>query len=138
MSKIYYRYFFPICSLQSREGLDEAWRKEGGLRLKFLTESDINQRVTFKVFGMSQESPILIPHKIHPGECAWSDDDDELFLWYGWPTKGVAFFPAGSFVTITNLRHAASRIWTCPKSELRLWWMKLCSSDDHYITAPTL
>ena len=23
-----------------------------------------------------------------------NDDDDELFLWYGWPTKGLALFPA--------------------------------------------
>ena len=24
------------------------------------------------------------------------DDDDELFLWYGWLTKGLALFPAGT------------------------------------------
>ena len=25
-------------------------------------------------------------------------DDDELFLWYGWPTKGVPLFPARTIV----------------------------------------
>ena len=24
------------------------------------------------------------------------DGDDELFLWYGWPTKGLGLFPAGT------------------------------------------
>ena len=35
-------------------------------------------------------------------------------------------------LTITNLRHAASRIWTCAEPVFRLRWMKLCSSDNHY------
>ena len=30
----------------------------------------------------------------------------------------------------------ASRVWTCAGPEFRLSWMKLCSSDNHYITAP--
>ena len=29
-----------------------------------------------------------------------------------------------------------SRIWTCAEPEFRLSWMKLCSSDNHYTTAP--
>ena len=64
------------------------------------------------------------------------DDDDELFFGYGWPTKGVyTLFPAWTIVeilTIANLRHAASRVWTCAESEFRLCLMKLCSSDNHY------
>ena len=68
-----------------------------------------------------------------------NDDDDELFLWYGWPTKGVQpYFQLGllsEILTIANLRHAASRIWTCAEPELRLSWMKLCRSDNHYTTA---
>ena len=44
--------------------------------------------------------------------------------------------PLSEILTISNLRHAASRIWTCAEPELRLWWMKLCSSDNHYTTAP--
>ena len=28
--------------------------------------------------------------------------------------------------------HTMSRIWTCAEPELRLSWMKLCSSDNHY------
>ena len=37
---------------------------------------------------------------------------------------------------VSNLRHAASRIWTCAEPEFRLCWMKLSSSDSHYTTAP--
>ena len=37
-------------------------------------------------------------------------------------------------LTIANLRHVASRIWTCRESEFRLSWLKLCSSDDRYTT----
>ena len=41
-------------------------------------------------------------------------DDDELFLWYGCPTKGVwPYFqpgPLSEILTISNLRHVASRI----------------------------
>ena len=32
---------------------------------------------------------------------------------------------------IANIRHAASR--TCAEPEFRLNWMKLCSSDNHYL-----
>ena len=38
--------------------------------------------------------------------------------------------------TITDLRHAATMIWTCAEPESRLCWMKLWSSDNHYITVP--
>ena len=73
--------------------------------------------------------------------CIWKRlCDDELFLWYGWPTKGVKPYfqpgPLSEILTIANLRHAASRIWTCAEPEFRLCWMKLCSSDNHYTTAP--
>ena len=34
------------------------------------------------------------------------------------------------FLSIANLRHAASMIWTCTKPEFELFWMKLCSSDN--------
>ena len=43
--------------------------------------------------------------------------------------------PLSEILTITNLRHAASRIWTCTESEFRLCWMKLCSSNNHYTKA---
>ena len=55
---------------------------------------------------------------------------------YGWSTKGVALFPLSEILTIANFRHAASRFWTCAKPEFKLWWMKLCSTDNHYTTAP--
>ena len=68
------------------------------------------------------------------------DDDDELFLSYGWPTKGIypSFQPAllSEILTIANLRHAMSRVWTCPEPEFRLGWMKLSIIDNHYTTAP--
>ena len=35
-------------------------------------------------------------------------------------------------LTIANLRRAVSRIWTCSEPELRLCWMKFCSSDNHF------
>ena len=70
----------------------------------------------------------------------WCTIYDELFLWYGWPTKGVKPYfqpgPLSEILTIANLRHAASRIWTSAEPEFRLCWMKLCSSDNHYTTVP--
>ena len=56
-------------------------------------------------------------------EIHYFDDDDddnennELLLWYGWPTKGIYHYfqlrPLSEILTIANLQHAASRIWTC-------------------------
>ena len=38
------------------------------------------------------------------------DDDDKLFLWYGWPTKGVyALFPAGTIVRDSHHRKSPTR-----------------------------
>ena len=41
-------------------------------------------------------------------------DDNELFLWYGWPTKSVYTYfqlgPLTEILTISNLQHAASTI----------------------------
>ena len=39
-------------------------------------------------------------------------------------------------LTIWNLWDAASRMWICIEPKFRVCWMKLCSSDNHYITAP--
>ena len=41
-------------------------------------------------------------------------------------------------LTTANLRHAASRNWTCAEPEFRLSWIKLCSSDNCYTTAPCI
>ena len=61
------------------------------------------------------------------------NEDDELFLWYGWPTKGVKPYfqqePLSEIFAIANLRHAACRVWTCLEPEFRLSWIKLYSSD---------
>ena len=66
-------------------------------------------------------------------------NDDELFLWYGWPMKDdQPYFqpvPLSEILTISNLCDT-SRIWTYAEPEFRLCWMKLCSSVNYYITAP--
>ena len=63
------------------------------------------------------------------------DDNDELLLCYSWPTKGVKPYfqprPLSEIFTISNLWHAASKIWICAEPDFRLRWMKLCSSDNH-------
>ena len=53
----------------------------------------------------------------------WQDD-----LQNCWPTNSdKLYFQPGllsEIITIKNLRHAASRIWTCIEPEFRLRWMK--------------
>ena len=44
--------------------------------------------------------------------------------------------PLSEILTITNLRYTVNRIWTCAEPEFRLGWMELCSSDNHFTTAP--
>ena len=65
------------------------------------------------------------------------DDDDKLFLWYDSPRKDVwTYFwpwPLLEILTIANLRHAETRVWTCAEPELMFSWMKLYSSNNHYI-----
>ena len=36
-------------------------------------------------------------------------------------------------LTIASLRYAVSRVWACAKHEFKHSWMKLRSSDNHYI-----
>ena len=66
------------------------------------------------------------------------DDDDELFLWYSWLTKPIepCVRPFSEILTIAYLRHTVDRVWTCTELEFRLSWMGLCSSNNHYTTAP--
>ena len=56
--------------------------------------------------------------------------DERRFLPYFQPG------PLPEILTIANLRQTATRVWTCAEPELRLGWMKLCSNDNHYTTAP--
>ena len=83
-----------------------------------------------------------LPQGLNPDGKDDDDNDKELFLWYGWLTKSVwLYFQSGpllDILTIANLWHAANRIWTCTEPEFSLCWMKLCSSDSHYTTAPNL
>ena len=43
------------------------------------------------------------------GEHENEMDDDELFLWYGWPMKGAALFPAGTIVRDPHHRESPTR-----------------------------
>ena len=65
-------------------------------------------------------------------------DDDELFLWNGWLTKGVK--PYFQLTPLSDSHHHKSpthhRIWDCAEPELRLYWRKLCSSDNHFTRVP--
>ena len=62
-----------------------------------------------------------------------------FFLCCGWPTKGVYPYvqpgPLSEILTIANLRHASSRIWTCAEPEFSQSWMKLWSSAVVITTA---
>ena len=44
--------------------------------------------------------------------------------------------PLSEIHTISNLRHAANSIRPYVEPEFRLYWRKLCSSDNHCNTAP--
>ena len=61
-----------------------------------------------------------------------------IVLRNGWSMKSVKPYfqpePLSEILNIANHRHAVSRIWNCGEPELRLCWMKLCCSDNHYIT----
>ena len=51
--------------------------------------------------------------------------------------RRLALFAAGITVKYCHhhyLRHAASMMWTWAEFELKLCWMKPCSSDNHYIS----
>ena len=45
--------------------------------------------------------------------------------------------PVSKILTITNLWHASSRIWTCAEPEFMLCWLNLYSNDNQYIMAIT-
>ena len=53
--------------------------------------------------------------------------------------RGLASFPAWTIVRDphhNDLQHIVSRIWTRTEPEFRLYWMKLCSSDNCYTMVP--
>ena len=67
-------------------------------------------------------SPLLmwnVEFKLKPHDDDDDDDDDDekLFLWNGWPKKGVYLYfrtgPLSEIFTTTDLGHTTSRIWTC-------------------------
>ena len=36
------------------------------------------------------------------------------------------------FLAVTNLRHVVSRIRVCAERAYKIWWLNLCSNDNHY------
>ena len=68
------------------------------------------------------------------------DDDDELILWNGWPTKGVEPYfhpgPMSEFSLSQTSNLPQDMIWTCAEAEFKLCWMKLYSNVNHCITGP--
>ena len=44
-------------------------------------------------------------------------DDDNFFLWYGWPKKGIEPYfqlkPLSEIFTIANLWNVPSMVWIC-------------------------
>ena len=66
-------------------------------------------------------------------------DYDELFLWNDWTTKDVKTYfqpgPLSKILTTADLRHVTSRIWICRELGIKHYWMSLCSSYNHCITA---
>ena len=82
--------------------------------------------------------------------CPFRTDEGKGVGWWWWwwwcwwialgvwltDEKCLALFPFSEILTITNLLHAASRIWTYTKPVFRLSWTKLWSSNNHYTMAP--
>ena len=61
------------------------------------------------------------------------------FLWNGWPTKVV--FLAGTIARDSHHRESSAccgQGWTWAEPGFRFCWMKLCVSDNHHTTAPSL
>ena len=53
--------------------------------------------------------------------------------------KVFSLYSVGTNVRDSQHRKSLTRqkkIWTCAEPEFRLCWRKLCSSDNHYTTAP--
>ena len=67
-------------------------------------------------------------------------DDDEGFCSIVDRRKAFCLISSrgllSEILTIANLRHTASKILNSAEPEFRLSWMKLCSSDNPYATAP--
>ena len=75
---------------------------------------------------------------VGPDDDDDDDDDDELFLWYGWLTKGLIssrdYCRRSSPSQISDMPQAGfGPAWNLSSG---FWWVKLCSSDNYYITTP--
>ena len=58
------------------------------------------------------------------------DDFFDEILRNGWSAKGKKPFVKNSYYR--KFRHTGSRICTCVECEFSLYWMKMCSSYNHY------
>ena len=68
----------------------------------------------------------------------WLTDERRLALF---PAGTIVNHPLSEILTISNLRHAASRIWTCAEPEFRLCWKWDIAAVqpqwyNHYTTVP--
>ena len=52
--------------------------------------------------------------------------------------KPFSLISSREILTIANLLQLASRSWTCAEPEFRPCWMKSCTSDNLYTTAPNI
>ena len=82
------------------------------------------------------------------GQSGGYEDDDELFLWYGWPTKGVALFPVGTIVRDPHHRESPTYRelafderssgfdeWSCAVVIITARQLHQCTATGTHITA---
>ena len=116
------RKFAPVIKQRNLD-LESFWNSLIFFNKKYMT-SDLNMShgkmpdfVSFSLFGFTLMMMMM--------NC-----------FCGMVDRRKAFSSSLSSSRDPNLRHAASRVWTCAEPGFRLSWMKLCSSDNHYTTAP--
>ena len=71
------------------------------------------------------------------------DDDEWWIAFVVWLTyeKRLVLFPAGTIARDPHRRESPTRRkqdLSCAEPELRISWIKLCSSDNHYTKAPLM
>ena len=69
----------------------------------------------------------------------WMNDDDVSCRMVDWRNTLSLISSRdqclSGIVTIINLQHTANRIWICAEFEIRVCWIKLCWSNNHYTAA---
>ena len=72
-----------------------------------------------------------------------NDDDEWWIVFVVWLTdkRRLVLFPAGTIARDPHRRESPTRRkqdFSCAEPELRISWIKLCSSDSDYTTAPIM